>query len=276
VVEYWIAAVPIAWNVVPNGRDAMEGESFERSATTLQTVVYRAYTPNWERPLPGQGGIGRPLIRARVGDTLLVHFQNLDDVFNRPHSMHFHGVHYKPGSDGAFIPGFSGPGGNVKPGQTFTYRLVVAPDSKGVWPYHDHSPSMHESLMGGLYGALSIRGRGEPLPDREFVVFFGSQLGFNTINGRAFVGNTPVFRGRPGEDVQWDVLNIGDDFHTFHVHGHRWRTPAGDVIDTRTVGPAESFSVRWQEDAAGAWLYHCHVESHMMNGMIGIYVVKPR
>ena len=54
-----------------------------------------------------------------------------------------------------------------------------------------------------------------------------------TINGRAFVGNTPVFRARVGETVQWDVLSLGDDFHTFHVHGHRWRTPDGAVRDTQ-------------------------------------------
>jgi FtsP/CotA-like multicopper oxidase with cupredoxin domain len=24
----------------------------------------------------------------------------------------------------------------------------------------------------------------------------------------------------------------------------------------------------------GTWLYHCHVESHMMNGMIGLYRVR--
>ena len=87
-----------------------------------------------------------------------------------------------------------------------------------------------------------------------------------TINGRAFVGNTPVFRARVGETVQWDVLSLGDDFHTFHVHGHRWRTPDGAVRDTQVVGPAESYKIRWREDAPGTWLYHCHVESHMMNG----------
>ena len=41
--------------------------------------------------------------------------------------------------------------------------------------------------------------------------------------------------------------------------------------DTQTVGPAESFRVRWREEAPGTWLYHCHVEDHMMRGMIGIY-----
>jgi len=275
-VEVWVAAVPVTWNVVPNGHDAIGHMEFEPAETTFRTVVYREYTRDFAKPIPnaaGDRGIQGPLIHARVGDTILVHFRNLDTTFNRPHSMHFHGVHYRFGSDGSYIPGFSGPGANVKPGQTFTYRLVAGPDSAGVWPYHDHSPSMMDSIEGGLYGALSILAPGEKAPDHEFVVYLESHLGFMTIDGRAFVGNTPVFRARVGETVQWDVLSLGDDFHTFHVHGHRWRTPDGAVRDTQVIGPAESYKIRWREDAAGTWLYHCHVESHMMNGMIGIYQV---
>lgn len=279
VREYWIAAVPMRWNVVPNGRNAIEGERFIRAETTFTTIVYRRYTRDWARALPNQpgasadnDGIPGPLLRARVGDTILVHFKNLDNEFERPHSMHFHGVEYPFGSDGAYIPGFSTRGGNVKPGDSWTYRLKAGEASAGVWPYHDHSRSMADSISGGLYGALSILGRDEEPPDREFVVYFGQQLDFKTVNGRAFVGNTPVFRAKVGEVVQWDVLAIGDDHHTFHVHGHRWRIPRGSE-DTRTIGPAESFAVRWREDVPGTWLYHCHVEDHMMNGMIGIYRV---
>ena len=50
-----------------------------------------------------------PLIKARVGDKLRVHFKNLDTAFNRPHSMHFHGVEYKPSSDGSYLPGLLRP-----------------------------------------------------------------------------------------------------------------------------------------------------------------------
>jgi hypothetical protein len=32
--------------------------------------------------------------------------------------------------------------------------------------------------------------------------------------------------------------------------------------------------VRWVEDVRGTWLYHCHVESHMRQGMIRIYQVR--
>ena len=281
--EYWIAAVPTQWNAVPNQRDAIEGKRFPPEETTFQTVVYKAYTARWGRPLPDRptvtgdnDGIPGPLIRARVGENVLVHFKNLDTLRFEPHSMHFHAFRYEFGSDGAFIPGFSGPGANVEPGDSFTYRLKAVAGSAGVWPYHDHSPSMMESIGGGMYGAISILGRHERQPDKEFVVFLSSHLKFMTINGRAFVGNTPVLHGRPGDVVQWDVLALGDDHHTFHLHGHRWRSPDGTFIDTRTVGPAESFSFRIREDVAGNWLYHCHVEGHMSRGMIGIYRVARR
>jgi FtsP/CotA-like multicopper oxidase with cupredoxin domain len=275
VREYWVAAVPVRWNVVPNQRNAIEGEAIPRDTSVFRTVVYRQYTKDFARPMakqPGNEGIQGPLLHARVGDTILVHFRNLDTLTNQPHSMHFHGVRYAFGSDGAYIPGFSARGAIVKPGETFTYKLLAEPSSAGVWPYHDHSPSMMASIDGGLYGALSILGPDEEAPDHEFVVYLSSHLGFMTIDGRAFVGNTPVFHAKVGDVVQWDVLAIGDDFHTFHVHGHRWMTADGPR-DTQTVGPAESYKIRWREDASGTWLYHCHVESHMMNGMIGIYRV---
>jgi FtsP/CotA-like multicopper oxidase with cupredoxin domain len=279
VREYWIAAVPVVWHVVPNERDAIMGETFDPAKTTMQTIVYRQFTKDWAKMIPNgpdNRGIQGPLIRAEVGDTILVHFENLDTVFNEPHSMHFHGVHYRFGSDGSYIPGFSGPGGDVKPGQNFTYRLVAGHDSVGVWPYHDHSPSMDQSIAGGLYGAISIREPGAPVPDHEFVAYLESTLSFNTINGRAFVGNTPVFHAKVGDLVQWDVLAMGDDHHTFHVHAHRWRRADGTFEDVRTIGPAESFFVQWREEDPGTWLYHCHVEAHMMNGMIGIYRVSRR
>jgi FtsP/CotA-like multicopper oxidase with cupredoxin domain len=275
VRDYWVAAVPTTWNMVPNQRDAITGTSYFAGDTVLPTVVYRRYGTGWKRRLPGPS-IPGPLLRARVGDRLRVHFKNLDTLYGRPHSMHFHGVSYKPSSDGSYLPGFSGPDADVKPGRSWTYRLIAGRDSAGVWPYHDHSPSMHESIDGGMYGMLSILGRRERRPDREFVVVFTPMGQFQTIDGRAFVGNTPVFRSNVGDLVQWDVTVMGSDHHTFHVHGHRWRNAAGDAIDTRTIGPAESFRIRWREDAPGTWLYHCHVESHMAAGMIGIYKVGRR
>jgi manganese oxidase len=277
--HYWVAAVPVTWNIAPNQRDGILGVSYAPAETVFGTIVYRRYTRGWRRPLrnmpAGDGNqdlMPGPLIRARVGDRIRVHFKNLDTRFKRSHSMHFHGVTYPPSSDGAFVPGFSGGDGDVKPGRTWTYALRAGPDAVGAWPYHDHSPSMHESIEGGMWGMLSILGRRERAPDREFVVVFAPMGRFQSIDGRAFVGNTPVFRARVGELVQWDVMAMGSEHHTFHVHGHRW-TDRGADRDTQNVGPAESFRIRWRERDPGTWLYHCHVETHMEQGMIGIYRV---
>jgi FtsP/CotA-like multicopper oxidase with cupredoxin domain len=108
------------------------------------------------------------------------------------------------------------------------------------------------------------------------VVVFAPTGQFQTIDGRAFVGNTPVFTAFPGQLVQWDVMAMGSEHHTFHVHGHRWIGADGVPRDTQTIGPAESFRFRWREEDPGTWLYHCHVEAHMMAGMIGIYRVSRR
>jgi FtsP/CotA-like multicopper oxidase with cupredoxin domain len=283
VVDVWVAAVPTTWNIAPNGIDAIDGTAISPADSIFPTVVYRRYTPGWKRALqnsPRSSSDGLlipgPLIHARVGDRLSVHFKNMDTLRRDPHSMHFHGVHYKPSSDGAYLPGFSGRDGDVKFGQSWTYRLTAGKDSAGIWPYHDHSPSMHDSIDGGMFGMLSILGRREPAPDREFQVVFSPFGKFMAIDGRAFVGNTPVFSSKVGQLVQWDVMAMGSDQHTFHVHGHRWLTPGGISRDTQTIGPAESYRFRWREEDPGTWLYHCHVEDHMMRGMIGIYEVSKR
>ncbi len=277
--HYWIAAVPQTWNIVPSGRDPISGTTFTPEDTVMETVLYKRFTRNWAQPWPNRrvvgdnDGIPGPTIRARVGDRVIVHFKNMDP--ERAHSMHFHGFRYPFRSDGAFIPGASAAGGNVLPGRTWTYRLRAVRSSRGVWPYHDHSTTMHESIMGGMYGAISILGRRERRADRENIVFFSHHRGFETINGRAFIGNTPTFRARVGDVVQWSVLAIGNEFHTFHLHGHRWRS-GHEFIDNRTIGPGGSFRFRIREDVPGTWLYHCHVEFHIMAGMEGLYRVFPR
>ena len=130
VRDYWVAAVPTSWNIVPNGRDAIMDMPIDRADSIFPTVVYRRYTRNWGHAVPNAArssddglAIPGPLIKARVGDRLHIHFKNMDTLRHAPHSMHFHGVHYRPSSDGSYLPGFSGRDGDVKPGQSYTYRL---------------------------------------------------------------------------------------------------------------------------------------------------------
>lgn len=279
--HYWIAAVNVAWDVAPNGHDPVHDMAVPPERRRFTAVVYRRFTPGFRRPWPNRAivgdndGIPGPTIHATVGDRVILHFRNLDRAYRMPHSVHVHGFQYQPSSDGAFIPFVSGRDGAVPYGQTYTYRFRAGPNSYGVWPYHDHSREMMRSIELGLYGAIIIRRPDERPPDREFIVFLAANAGFDTINGRAFIGNTPTFRSRVGEDVEWNVLAIGEDQHVFHIHGHRW-LKNGVPIDSDVLGPSSIVRARFREDAPGTWYYHCHVESHQDNGMIGLYRVEGR
>jgi FtsP/CotA-like multicopper oxidase with cupredoxin domain/plastocyanin len=132
------------------------------------------------------------------------------------------------------------------------------------------------------------------------------------INGRKYLGNTPTMIARPrqgnqpGTKMRFGVVGMGSDFHTFHIHGHRWilpgptgtdlntiqnsvqHSPVSQFEDTRLFGPANSFVFTIDEDAGlpsffraepsvepaiGEWHMHCHVLEHMMMGMMGSLLV---
>jgi hypothetical protein len=38
-VEYWVAAVPLTWNIVPNSHDAIMGMHVEPAQSVVRTVV---------------------------------------------------------------------------------------------------------------------------------------------------------------------------------------------------------------------------------------------
>ena len=65
VHTYWIAAVPVHWNVVPNEHDAINHITFKPEETTFDTVVYKAFTPGFGRELSDRyAGIPGPTIHA--------------------------------------------------------------------------------------------------------------------------------------------------------------------------------------------------------------------
>jgi FtsP/CotA-like multicopper oxidase with cupredoxin domain len=104
----------------------------------------------------------------------------------------------------------------------------------------------------------------------------GLRANFECINGRAWAGNTPTIRAKVGQSVAMHAIGIDGFFHTFHVHGHRWKKDGdGPNVDNVSVGPGETTSAHWTEDNPGRWLYHCHVFAHQDSGMAGWYLVDP-
>jgi manganese oxidase len=210
-----------------------------------------------------------------------VHLRNGDTTLRQAVTMHPHGVKYNPEYDGAYMGEFTRAGGFVAPGESFIYQWECVPGSEGVWPYHDHGPNHTLNTFRGLFGAVVVRERGAKLPDVSHQLFLhslppnvtGLDANFQCINGRSFAGNTPTLRAHTGQDVEMHVIGMDSMFHTFHVHGHRWRDPAGTFVDNPGFGPNETVTARFIEDNPGRWLYHCHVFTHQDMGMAGWYLV---
>ena len=227
----------------------------------------------------GRPQIPGPLLQAQTGDTIVVNFRNQTGV---PVTMHPHGIFYTHDMDGTYKGKYTEPGGFVENGKTFQYVWEARPGTEGAWLYHDHGPMDPLPVFKGMFGGLIIRKPGDPLPSREFFVFLhsfaplatGLEQQFSCINGRAYAGNTPTFQARVGDTVTWHVFAIDNDFHAFHLHGHRW-TEDGTVIDNRVLGPADANTFTIVEDNPGRWFYHCHVFSHLHMGMNGWYIVAP-
>jgi FtsP/CotA-like multicopper oxidase with cupredoxin domain len=279
--EYWIQAETVGWPIVPTHRDEWHNRKVP-GRQRYRAYVYREMTEGFASHARAVN-IPGPTLFAEVGDVLVVHFRNADDKLQQAVTMHPHGVKYNPEYDGAYMGEFTRAGGFIGPGETFTYQWECVPESAGVWPYHDHGPNHTLNTFRGLFGAIIVRPKGAKPPDRTYALFAhqlpppitGVQRNFQCINGRAYAGNTPTLRARVGEDVEINAIGMDSNFHTFHIHGHRWKDPAGANVDNPPMGPNETVTARFVEDNPGRWLYHCHVFTHQDAGMAGWYVVEP-
>jgi FtsP/CotA-like multicopper oxidase with cupredoxin domain len=276
--EYWIQAEKVKWDIVPTHHDQMMDQKVSGN-TRFTALAYRRYSPNFGHAW-GPATIPGPLISGYTGDTMVIHFRNATGV---PVTMHPHGIFYTDDMDGTYKGKYTDVGGFVENGRTFTYVWQARAGTEGFWLYHDHGPLDPVPVFKGLFGPLLIRPTGQAPPDQEYFIVLHAfspvatnlDSNFSCINGRAYAGNTPTLTSKVGNSVKFHVIALDNDFHTFHLHGHRWTDPGtNQVIDTKTLGPAESYTASFTEDNPGRWFYHCHVFSHLHMGMNGWYIVS--
>lgn len=202
---YYVAADEVVWDYVPSGIDKITGHDFDeyaklvvesgpaRIGKTYKKAIYREYTddtftelmpraPEWEH----LGMLG-PLLRAAVGDTIVVVFRNNASF---PASLHPHGVFYTKNSEGA--PSDDGTGEREKAddgvplGGTHTYVWPV-PERAGpaegdpssiLWMYHSHvveDADVNSGLMAPMIVTRRDDARADLTPrdvDRELIVSF--------------------------------------------------------------------------------------------------------
>jgi len=186
------------------------------------------------------GRVPGPLIRARVGDRVIVHFTN-----NLPESttIHWHGLRIPAAMDG--MPGPSEP--PIAPGGAFDYDFVV-PDASTFW-YHPHVDSAAQ-VGNGLYGPLIVDDPDEPPGLGDEVVLVLSDMGIEsdgtleaadsggdlgTLYGRE--GNVvlvngqvvPTLKARPGLRQRWRIMNAAKSrYFLLSMAGHSFQRIGGD------------------------------------------------
>ena len=295
--HYYIAAEDVSWNFAPSGRDLIDSRPIPApwSAQTVwpksRFVEYTDATFSQKKEQPEWLGILGPIIRAEVGDEVIVEFFNRGRV---PHSIHPHGLHYDKENEGAFYLPVT-KGASVAPGAKFTYYWLADPSSgpgQGqlssiVWWYHGHTDESRETNA-GLEGPIVVTAKGKAKPDgspkgvdQEFVASFmiydelgGKPSGqFHAINGYVF-GNLPGMVMKQGETVRWYMMGMGSekDLHSPHWHG-KTVTDGTRHIDVVELMPGSTISVDMVADNPGTWLLHCHVADHMEGGMMATFTI---
>lgn len=233
-------------------------------------VVTQAWTYN--------GTVPGPTIHVRQGDRVrVVLLNNLPE----PTTIHWHGLPVDPDMDG--VPGMSQ--NPVRPGQSFVYDFTAS--NPGTYIYHTHYNDFNQ-LDRGLYGAVVVDDAKPETPrfDRNYLMLLSSWRihsdteNYFSINGKSYPLTKP-FLIKSGQRVRIREINIsGTEFHTMHLHGHRFQVVAVDgqtvepqnrqAMVTLTIGPGETRDIGFVANAKpGTWMVHCHVLDHMLNGGIG-------
>lgn len=87
-------------------------------------------------------------------------------------------------------------------------------------------------------------------------------------------GNLPGLKMKIGERVRRYVVSIGTevDLHTPHWHGETLMM-GGMRMDMVELLPMSTKTLDMVPDEPDAWLFHCHVNDHILAGMEALYTV---
>lgn len=172
-------------------------------------------TPVWSY----NGGLPGPLLKAKLGDRIIVHFTNL---LPEPTTIHWHGLRLPNNMDG--VAGFTQDPIAANGGE-FTYDFI-ARDAGTFW-YHPHINSAAQ-VGWGLYGPIlitdpgdspeygddlilmlsdmSLDAEGQFLPvdvGGGFGDLFGREGSVLLVNGKVM----PTLKVRQGKQQRWRVIN---------------------------------------------------------------------
>ncbi|CAG02631.1 unnamed protein product, partial [Tetraodon nigroviridis] len=187
---YFIAAEEVLWDYAGYGQRRYEKATQNSRETKFLKVVFRLYTdssfstPEIRGEVDEHLGILGPVIKAEVGQTIMVVFKNNS---TRPYSLHPNGVSYSKRMEGLSYEDGSNYwykyDNEVKPGDTYVYmwnvNSLVGPTSDKfdcrTWVYYS-GVNPERDIHSGLIGPLLVCREGtldkELSNTREFTLLF--------------------------------------------------------------------------------------------------------
>jgi FtsP/CotA-like multicopper oxidase with cupredoxin domain len=238
------------------------------------------------------GQVPGPWIKVDVGERVRMRVKNELPMGT---DVHWHGIDVPNEMDGVapytqdLIEGDGG---------TFTYEFTAERQSIGMYHAHHHGQMQ---VPNGLFGMFQIGDlplpagqtvSGVTLPDQidvayevPMVVNDAGVIGLS-LNGKSFPATAPLAM-KQGEWGLVHYQNEGLQSHPMHMHGFRQLVVAKDGVpldqpywvDTVNVAPGERYSILFQADRVGTWVWHCHILNHVereegMFGMVTAVVVE--
>lgn len=204
---YYIAADIVEWDYAPDGRNTfmnmdysaedsvfavnVNDANIQRIGSKYKKARYIEYTDStFSQPKAidsakwGHLGILGPVIRANVGDSVIVYFKNNTTINT---SIHVHGLQYDANSEGAVYNNGATGGASIPPGGKYMYKYFAretsgpgpAQGSSVAWLYHSHVEMSESDMYAGLVGSIIVTKHGmgdaNAVPkdvDREFITLF--------------------------------------------------------------------------------------------------------
>jgi FtsP/CotA-like multicopper oxidase with cupredoxin domain len=247
VVEVSIAAAPGRARYIPDGDAEIWG--YRDAASPAATV-----------------GVPGPTIRAKLGDRIVVRFQN---QLPEGTTVHWHGLRVPNMHDGTPSTQHE-----IPPGGQFTYEFVA--EDAGTFWYHPHVRG-DVQVERGLYGMLVVTG-GPDVPvnaDRAFVlddvklsatgrlsentepldIMLGRQGNVLLVNGRP----NPSYAAKAGARERWRFVNAANGrYFNLRLPGRRFLVigwdgglvPTPYEAETLLIAPGERYEVLVQLDGS--------------------------
>lgn len=240
-------------NVLEVNLEAREADKSYGAGPTTRVWTYNGTVPG-------------PFFDAKVGDRLVVHFEN---TLPEPTTIHWHGVRVPSTMDGSLA--MQNP---IPSGGSFEYAFTLK--DAGLYWFHPHIRSDIQ-VQKGLYGVIRVRGDAEPQADVERVLVLddirlgpdGSITEYldDTAKMMGREGKTLLVNGvasarlpvRSGSLMRLRLVNVANGrFFNLRLPNHRWHVigvdggllPKPYDVETLLIGPGERYDVMVVIDAA--------------------------